>query len=86
MNRIKEKKIRFNRRKVRVKNKFKKINSGKMRMCISRSNKSFYVQIIDDKKGETVVAASTLAKDFSELKNRGNIEAAKKLGWGRTTL
>lgn len=49
-------------------------------MCISRSNKHFRVQIIDDRAGVTLVAASTLDKEFPEMKNRGNITAAQALG------
>jgi large subunit ribosomal protein L18 len=80
MDRLRQKQVRFNRRRTRVKNKIKRNDNDRLRLCISRSNKSLYVQIIDDLKGSTILAVSTLSKDFSELKNRGNIEAAKKLG------
>jgi len=49
-------------------------------MCISRSNKNFYVQIIDDSKGHTLVSASTLEKDFPITNHRSNKAAAKELG------
>ena len=49
-------------------------------MCITRTNKSLYVQIIDDEKGNTIVALSSLSKDMQSLKSRVNIEAAKMLG------
>ncbi|MBN1500686.1 MAG: 50S ribosomal protein L18 [Spirochaetes bacterium] len=80
MDRTRQKQARFNRRRTRVKNKIKRNDNDRLRLCISRSNKSLYAQIIDDLKGGTVVAVSTLSKDFSDLKNKGNIEAAKKLG------
>ncbi len=51
------------------------------RMCVFRSAKNISVQIIDDTKGHTLVAASTLDK---EIKNQvaygGNKEAAKVVG------
>ena len=49
------------------------------RMSVFRSNKNFYVQLIDDVKGHTLVAASTLEE---ELKGKvsSNIEGVKQLG------
>ena len=48
------------------------------RLCVFRSNKNIYVQVIDDVNGVTLAAASTLDKDFSGY--GGNKEAAKKVG------
>ena len=79
MDKLSLKKKRFERRRVRIKNRVRK-NSDLFRLCISRSNKNFYAQIIDDSKGHTLVAMSTLSKDFPEMKSSGNIEAAKSLG------
>ena len=79
MDKLSLKKKRFSRRRIRIKNKVRR-NSSLLRLCISRSNKNFYAQIIDDSKGHTLVAMSTLSKDFPETKNSGNIEAAKSLG------
>ncbi len=49
------------------------------RLCVYRSLKNIYAQIIDDVKGTTLVAASSLD---SELKGTygGNKDAAKKVG------
>ncbi len=48
------------------------------RLVVSKSNRNLSVQIINDDKGETLVSASTLEKDF---KNKGkNKEAGKELG------
>ncbi len=48
------------------------------RLAVFRSNKGIYTQIIDDTKGNTLVAASTLDK---EVKTKAsNIEAAKEVG------
>lgn len=49
------------------------------RMCVFRSNKQIYVQIIDDVIGNTLLSASSLDKDLN-IKSTGNIEAAKLVG------
>ena len=49
------------------------------RLCVFRSNKGIYAQIIDDEKKITVVSASSLDKDL-KLTNGSNIEAAKVVG------
>lgn len=48
------------------------------RLCVFRSAKHIYAQIIDDVNGVTLASASSLVKDFGE--NGGNIEGAKKVG------
>jgi len=51
------------------------------RLCIFRSAKHIYAQIIEDTTGTTLVSASTLCKEVSEsLKSTGNIDAAKAVG------
>jgi len=51
------------------------------RLCVYRSNKHIYAQIIDDSLGSTLVAASTMEKTVSNgLKNTSNIDAAKAVG------
>ena len=53
----------------------------KPRMCVFRSNKYIYVQIIDDTVGNTLAAASTKEKNMiANLKSTSNIEAAEFLG------
>ena len=47
------------------------------RFAVFRSNKQIYAQIVDDTKGSTLVAASTLEAD---LKIHGSVEGAKALG------
>ena len=49
----------------------------KPRLCVFRSNKNIEAQIIDDVKGVTLVAASSVAL---KLANGGNCEAAAKVG------
>lgn len=51
------------------------------RLNIFRSSKHMYAQIIDDVKGVTIAAASTLDKDLKdEVGNGGSVEAARKVG------
>lgn len=48
------------------------------RLCVYRSNKNLFVQLIDDENQVTLAAASTLDK---EVKNKhANSEAAKEVG------
>ena len=47
------------------------------RLCVYRSNKNIEAQIIDDVKGVTLVAASSMSL---KLENGSNIEAAQKVG------
>src|SRR5690349_10636489 len=49
------------------------------RLSVFRSNRYLYVQLVDDIKGHTLVAASTLEEDLKD-KGRGSIEGAKELG------
>ena len=54
---------------------------GRPRLNVYRSSANIYAQVIDDVKGVTISAASTLDKEIKgALKSRGNIEAAKKVG------
>ena len=49
------------------------------RLCVFRSNKNIFAQVVDDVNGVTLAAASTLEKEL-EIANGGNKEAAKKIG------
>ncbi|MBD9097946.1 MAG: 50S ribosomal protein L18 [Ruminococcaceae bacterium] len=48
------------------------------RLCVFRSAKHIYAQIIDDVAGTTLVAASSMDKDFEGAGS--NKEAARKVG------
>lgn len=49
------------------------------RLSVHRTNKQVYAQVIDDLKGVTIAAASSLDKEL-KLKNGGNTEAAQAVG------
>ena len=51
------------------------------RMCVTRSNKNIYCQIIDDEAGKTLVAVGSQSKEIREsLGYGGNSDAAGKIG------
>ncbi len=51
------------------------------RVCVFRSNKHIYVQVISDDQGKTLVAASTLSKDIADsLKGTKGVATAKQVG------
>jgi len=68
------------KRQVRVRRKVSGTGE-RPRLCVFRSAKHIYAQIIEDTTGTTLVSASTLCKEVSEgLKGSGNIDAAKAVG------
>ncbi len=70
--------------RIRIHQRIRKTLSGtpvRPRLAVFRSNKHIYAQIIDDAKGATVTAASSLDPDTKkDLKNGGNVAAAKAVG------
>lgn len=74
------------RSKIRVKKHLRMRNklqgtSERPRLAVYRSEKHIYAQIIDDTKGNTLVAASTAEKAISSvLEATSNIDAAKAVG------
>lgn len=49
------------------------------RLCVYRSSKEIYAQIIDDETKTTLCSASSIEKD-AKISNGGNVEAAKLVG------
>jgi large subunit ribosomal protein L18 len=74
-------KQRFQRRRNRVRYKLHEHGRGRPRLSVHRTNEHIYAQIIDDGKGETLVAASTLEVDMRKsLKTGADKDAAGKIG------
>ncbi|QQA42247.1 50S ribosomal protein L18 [Pelagovum pacificum] len=69
----------FLKRRLRVRNKLRKVNTGVPRLSVHRSNKNISVQLIDDVQGKTLAAASSLEKDLG-IVGTNNLEAAAKVG------
>ena len=66
---------------IRRKVKLATARSGRARLSVFRSSKHIYAQLIDDVKGTTLVAASSLEKPMREgAKSGANIAAAKAVG------
>jgi len=74
-------KDRGERRTGRVRRNVRRAAGGRARLSIFRSSQHIYAQVIDDEKGETLAAASSIEKDTrSSLKTGANIGAAKAVG------
>jgi len=70
-------------RKRRKKHFRKKIQgtTERPRLCVYRSNKHIYAQIVDDQETRTLAAVSTLSKELASLaEKRATKEGAKKVG------
>ena len=69
----------FLKRRMRNRNKIKKMASGRLRLSVHRSSKNISAQLIDDVAGVTVAAASTLEKALGVI-GKNNVEASAKVG------
>jgi len=72
-----DRKFERQRRHIRVRRKISG-TSECPRLCVYRSNKNLFVQIVDDVKQTTLVSASTLDKEVKT--KHANKEAAKEVG------
>jgi len=72
-------KARTDRRRATVRRAIKDAATGRARLTVFRSSKHIYAQVIDDQKGATVAAASSLEKDMRS-KTGANVDAAKAVG------
>jgi len=69
------------RRRATVRRAVKAAANGRVRLSVFRSSKHIYAQVIDDIKGVTLVAASSIEKDLrGNLKTGANVDAAKAVG------
>jgi large subunit ribosomal protein L18 len=71
------------RRAQRNRTRLKKLSNGRPRLSVFRSSKNIYAQIIDDERGVTVAAASSLegAEAKAKAKPKGSDkEAAARVG------
>ncbi len=75
-----EKRKRLTKRSRRVRLRIVGLSS-RPRLSVFRSNAHIYAQIIDDGAGRTLVSASSSDPGIkNEIKNGGNMEAAKLVG------
>ena len=72
---------RILRRQGRVRGTLRRAAGERKRLTVFRSSTHIYAQVIDDRKGATVAAASSLEKDLrAALKTGADIGAAKAVG------
>ena len=69
------------KRATRVRRQIKAVSGDRLRLSVHRSSKNIYAQVIDDSKGHTVAAASTLDADLKgSLKSGADTAAAAAVG------
>src|SRR5262249_9752761 len=69
------------RRQARVRRVIRLTAGDKPRLSVHRSGKHIYAQVIDDARGQTLAAASSMDKALREsLKSGANVAAAKAVG------
>ena len=69
----------FLKRRMRNRNKMRKVAAGRPRLSVHRSSKNISVQLIDDVNGVTLASASTLEKALGVV-GKNNVEASAKVG------
>ncbi len=71
----------FDRRAARVRRTLRRAQGNRPRLSVFRSSKHIYAQIIDDAKGYTVAAASSIDNDLKGSLEKGtNVAAAAEVG------
>ena len=71
----------FERRQTRARVQIRRRSGDRPRLSVFRSGKHIYAQVIDDTKGVTVAAASSVDKTLkSGLKTGADISAAQQVG------
>ncbi len=69
-------------RRIRIKRRIRKKLLGtktRPRLCVYRSLKHIYAQVIDDEASRTLVSAASIEKDFPNVRGQ-NKQAATELG------
>ena len=72
----------YNKRKARTRFRLKNSCTKNIRLSVFRSNANIYAQIIDDEKQTTLLACSSLDKEFKKKNGEktGNINTAIEVG------
>ena len=68
------------RRAQRVRTRLKKFGAGRPRLSVFRSSKNIYAQIIDDQRGVTIAAASSLESGEGAPEKGADRAAAEAVG------
>ena len=67
------------KRKLRNRNKLKKVNVSRYRISVSKSLNNIFAQIIDDKHKKTLISASSIEKELKKNKLK-KIEKSSLIG------
>lgn len=71
----------FIRRRQRTRTRIRQNSAGRPRLSVFRSSKHIYAQIIDDGRGHTVAAASSIERDMrGKVKTGADVAAAREVG------
>jgi len=71
----------FARRQKRVRSRIRRRATERPRLSVFRSSQHIYAQVIDDRRGVTLAAASSVDRDLkTNLKTGANVDAAKEVG------
>lgn len=68
--------IQFQSRRARVRRALRKVSSDRPRLSVHRSSKHIYAQLIDDAKGVTLAAASSIDRELKGNLSKGTDKAA----------
>ena len=72
---------RYEFRKVRTRNRLFELGIKRPRLSVYRGNKYIYAQVVDDVKGLTLAAASSLEKELKgKFKSGRSVDSAKTVG------
>lgn len=72
---------KFEKRQFRIRRQVRKAAGDRPRLSVFRSGRHIYAQVIDDRAGRTLAAASTLDKDLrTKLKKGSDRDAAGEVG------
>lgn len=69
----------FDRRRQRVRTSLRKRAGDRLRLSVHRSGRHIYAQVIDDRAGKTLAAASTLEKEARDASG-ANVPSASEVG------
>lgn len=72
---------RYAYRRERIRKKIRALQTTRLRLSVCRTLKHIYAQVVDDEKGTTLAAASSLSPELKgKLKSGGNRSAAEAVG------
>ena len=67
------------KRKLRNRNKVKKVNVNRLRITVTKSLNNLFAQIVDDKQKKTLVSASSIEKEV-KIKKAKKMEKSNLIG------